>query len=73
MGTLGEFPRKATPQLGIYLSLQTRLALPCLVLTSSCIGTMVKQGVCHTVALPFAFFKGKRRIMETQIFHHSKI
>jgi hypothetical protein len=48
------------------------------------IGTMVKtsprpkkkQGVCHIVALPFTFFKylnGKRRIMETQIFHHTKI
>jgi hypothetical protein len=37
---------------------------------------LCKQGVCHTVALPFAFqkyLKAKRRIMETQIFHHAKV
>ncbi len=35
-----------------------------------------KQGVCHIVALPFtlkSILKAKRRIMETQIFHHAKI
>jgi len=36
-----------------------------------------KQGVCHTVALPFInikkYLKGKRRIMETQIFYYAKI
>jgi Cys-rich protein (TIGR01571 family) len=33
------------------------------------------HGVCHTVALPFTLksFLVKRRIMETQIFHHAKI
>jgi hypothetical protein len=33
-------------------------------------------GVRHIVALPFTFKKyinAKRRIMETQIFHHAKI
>jgi hypothetical protein len=31
--------------------------------------------VCHIVALPFTFksIKARRRIMETQIFHHAKI
>jgi hypothetical protein len=33
--------------------------------------------VCHTVALPFTFLKkylkAKRRINDTQIFHHAKI
>jgi hypothetical protein len=36
-----------------------------------------KQGMCHTVALPFTLkstlFEGKTRIMETQIFHHAEI
>jgi hypothetical protein len=35
-----------------------------------------KQGVRHTVALPFtfkSFLMQKRRIVETQIFHHAKI
>jgi len=34
-----------------------------------------KQGVWHTMALPFRFliFYGKTRIMEIQIFHHVKI
>jgi hypothetical protein len=36
-----------------------------------------KQGVCHTVALPFTLKKSilrqKRRMMETQTFHHVKI
>jgi hypothetical protein len=35
-----------------------------------------KQGMCHNVALPFTskkYLKAKRRIMETQIFHHAKI
>ncbi len=34
------------------------------------------QGVCQTVALPFPLkkvSKGRRRIMETQIFHHAKM
>jgi hypothetical protein len=39
--------------------------------------TILKQGVCHTMALPFTFLKiylkAKERIMETQIFHHAKI
>jgi hypothetical protein len=30
-----------------------------------------EQEVCHAVALSFPL-KGKRRIMETQIFHHTK-
>jgi hypothetical protein len=38
---------------------------------------MVEQGVCQTVALLFKLKKylkaGKRRIMETPIFHHAKI
>jgi len=32
------------------------------------------QGVCHTMALPFTLKKylmAKRRIMQTQIFHHA--
>ncbi len=32
------------------------------------------QGVCHTMALPFTlkkYLKAKRRIMQTQIFHHA--
>jgi hypothetical protein len=34
-----------------------------------------KQGVCPAVALPFTlkYLKAKKRIMETQIFHHEKI
>jgi hypothetical protein len=35
-----------------------------------------KQGVCHTVALPFnikILCEGKRIIMETKILHHAKI
>jgi hypothetical protein len=35
-----------------------------------------KQGLCHTVALPFTlkrYLKAKRRIMEIQIFHHAKM
>jgi hypothetical protein len=36
-----------------------------------------KQGVCHTVALPFTLkkrvYEGKRRIMGIQIFHHTNI
>jgi hypothetical protein len=34
-----------------------------------------KQGVCHTVALPFTLkiSQGKRRILEIQIFHYAKI
>jgi hypothetical protein len=34
-----------------------------------------KKGAFHTVALPFTlkpYLKGKRRIMETQIFYHAK-
>jgi hypothetical protein len=38
---------------------------------------LVKQGWCHTFALPFTLKKypkaKERRIMETQIFHHAKI
>jgi hypothetical protein len=36
----------------------------------------INKGVCHTMALPFTFkkyLKEKKRIMETQIFHHAKI
>jgi hypothetical protein len=36
----------------------------------------VKQGVCHTMALSLnieKYMKGKRRFMETQMFHHAKI
>jgi hypothetical protein len=39
-------------------------------------GNQTKQGVFHTVALRFTlkkFLNVKRRIMETQIFHHAKI
>jgi hypothetical protein len=37
-----------------------------------------KQGVCHTIALPGIYIKkdlkaNMERIMETQIFHHTKI
>jgi hypothetical protein len=34
-----------------------------------------QQGVWHTTALPFTLksITGKRRMMETQIFHHAKI
>jgi hypothetical protein len=36
--------------------------------------SLVQQGVCHIEALPFTLkSKGKRRIMEMQIFHHEKI
>jgi hypothetical protein len=36
--------------------------------------SLVQQVVCHTAALPFTLkSKGKRRIMENQIFHHAKI
>jgi hypothetical protein len=34
-----------------------------------------KQGVCHTVALPFTLkriLRQKKNIMKTQIFHHAK-
>jgi len=37
---------------------------------------ILKQGVCHTVALPFTLKKvseGRRSSMEIQIFHHAKI
>jgi hypothetical protein len=47
------------------------------ILTNSGIDeTLMKQGVCHSVALSFtlkSILKGKRRIMETQTFHHAKI
>jgi len=36
----------------------------------------LKQGVCHTVTSPFtlkSILKGKRRIMEIQIFQQAKI
>jgi hypothetical protein len=35
-----------------------------------------KQGVCHTVALPFTFksiLRQKKIFLATQIFHHAKI
>jgi len=33
-----------------------------------------RHGVCHTVGLPFTLkiSSGKRRIMETETFHHAK-
>jgi hypothetical protein len=44
------------------------------ILTNSDIDeTLMKQGVCHSVALSFKYLKGKRRIMGTQTFHHAKI
>jgi len=36
----------------------------------------LQQGVCHIVALPFtlkSILMQKKRIMESQIFHHAKI
>jgi hypothetical protein len=35
-----------------------------------------KQGVCHTMALPFTFkmdLKAKQELWELKIFHHTKI
>jgi hypothetical protein len=38
--------------------------------------SQTNKGVCHNVALPFTLkllSQTKRRIMETEIFHHAKI
>jgi hypothetical protein len=43
--------------------------------TLSSLHLIREQGVCHTLALPFTLksILRKKRIMETQIFHHAKI